>query len=60
MLASFAQVTRISLEVEGGEVQQLHGWQAHHELISQALEIIPFWGGDSADQKNNLIELRPP
>jgi transposase len=60
VLASFAQVTLISLEVERGEVQQLHGWQAHHGLIYQALEIDPFWCGDSADQKNNLIGIRPP
>ncbi len=60
VLASCAHVTLLSLEVEGGEVQQLHGWQALHGLIYQALEIDPFWCGDSADQKNNLIELRPP
>ena len=36
---SFASVTRIELSVEGIAISQIHGWQVHHELICQALEL---------------------
>jgi transposase len=36
---SFASVTRVELSVEGMAISQIHGWQAHHELICQALEL---------------------
>ena len=36
---SFSTVTRIELNVDGETVYQLHGWQAHHELICEALRL---------------------
>jgi hypothetical protein len=36
---SFATVTRVDLSLEGMTISQIHGWQAHHELIWQALEL---------------------
>ena len=36
---SFATVTRVELTLEDMKVSQIQGWQAHHELICQALEL---------------------
>ena len=50
---SFASVTRIELSVEGMAISQLHGWQAHHELICQALELDALIYESLTTQKNN-------
>jgi hypothetical protein len=36
---SFATVTRVALTLEDMTVCQIQGWQAHHDLICQALEL---------------------
>jgi len=49
---SFASVTRIELSVEGIAISQIHGWQAHHELICQALELDALIYESLTTQKN--------
>jgi transposase len=39
VLASFAQVTMVYLQLEGTDVRHVHGWQAHHSLICKALGV---------------------
>jgi hypothetical protein len=60
VLASFAQVTLVSLELDGADVQQVHGWQEHHWLICQALGVNDSWYQSSANQKNNSMRHRAP
>lgn len=50
---SFASVTRIELSVEGMTISQVHGWQVHHELISQALELDALIYESQTTQKNH-------
>jgi transposase len=50
---SFASVTRVDLSVEGMKISELHGWQVHHELICQALEIDAFIYESPTTQENN-------
>jgi transposase len=57
---SFATVTRVELNVDGVTVSQLHGWQAHHELICEALELDNLGDEDAAIQKNNLTMQKGP
>jgi hypothetical protein len=57
---SFASVTQVSLDGDGGEVCQVHGWQAHHQLMCQALGVDKFWYEQVADQKKNLTGPRAP
>ena len=37
---SFATVTRVELALEDMTTTQIQGWQAHHELICQAVELV--------------------
>ena len=57
---SFATVMRAELNVDGLTVSQLHGWQAHHELICQALGLDHFGDEETATQKNNLMMWKGP
>ena len=57
---SFTTVTRVELSVDGLTVYQLHGWQAHHELICQALGLDHLGDEDTATQKNNLTRRKGP
>jgi transposase len=60
VLASFAQVTLVHLEVEGTEIRQVHGWQELHQLICKALGVDDSWFEVSTQQKNNPPRLEPP
>jgi transposase len=60
VLSSFAQVTLVHLELDGGAARQVHGWQEHHRLICQALGVDACWYEDSVVQKNNLTRRRAP
>ena len=60
VLELFAQVTLVSLELDGADVQQVHGWQEHHRLICQALGVNDSWYQGSANQKNNSMRRRAP
>jgi transposase len=57
---SFTTVTRVELNVDGVTVYQLHGWQAHHELICEALELDNLGDEDEAIQKNKLTMQKGP
>lgn len=57
---SFAPVTQVSFDLDGVEVCQIHGWQAHHQLICQALGLDDFGYERPGDQKNNLTGPRAP
>jgi hypothetical protein len=50
----------VSLELDGADVQQVHGWQEHHRLICQALGVNDSWYQGSANQKNNSMRRRAP
>jgi hypothetical protein len=50
---SFASVTRVDLSVEGMTISELHGWQVHHELICQALELDAFIYENPTTPENN-------
>jgi transposase len=60
VLASFAQVTLVHLELDGATVRQVHGWHEHHRLICQALGIDDSWYEISTNQKNHPRRLRAP
>jgi transposase len=60
VLASFAHVTVVRLELDGATVRQVHGWQEHHRLICQALGIDDSWYEISTNQKNHPRRLRAP
>jgi hypothetical protein len=51
---SFATMMRVELSVVGITISQVHGWQVHHELICQALELDALIYEGSTTQKNNL------
>lgn len=57
---SFASVTHVHLDLDGVAISQVHGWQAHHQLICQALELDDLYYDRPADQKNNLTGPRAP
>jgi transposase len=57
---SFATLSRVELNVDGVTVYQLHGWQAHHERVFQALGLSPLIDDDSAIQKNSLAMPKGP
>ena len=50
---SFTSVTRVELNLEGTTISQIHGWQAHHELICQALELDDLIYESPTTQKNH-------
>jgi transposase len=50
---SFASVMRVELNLEGTTISETHGWQAHHELICQALELDDFIYESPTPQKNH-------
>lgn len=60
VLELFAPVTQVSFDLDGVEVCQIHGWQAHHQLICQALGLDDFGYERLGDQKNNLTGPRAP
>ena len=60
VLASFAQVTLVHLELDGTEIRQVHGWQELHQLICKALGVDAAWFEVSAHQKNSPTNLEPP
>ena len=60
VFASFASVTQVHLDLDGVDVCQVHGWQAHHELICQALRLDEFWYEKPAALKNHLTGPRAP
>ena len=57
---SFATVTRVDLSLEGMTISQIHGWQAHHELICQALELDDLIHAGPTTQENNLTMGKGP
>jgi transposase len=57
---SFASVTQVRLDLDGVDMCQIHGWQAHHRFICQALGLDEFWYEGSANQKNNRASPRAP
>jgi hypothetical protein len=60
VFALFASVTQVRLDLDGVDVCQIHGWQAHHELICQALGLDKFWYEGTTNQKNNRVSPRAP
>jgi transposase len=57
---SFASVTLVDLDLDGTIVSEVHGWQAHHRLICQALGLSDSWYEDVANRKNNSMRRRAP
>jgi transposase len=57
---SFAPVTLVSLDLDGVTVLQVHGWQAHHRLICEALGVSDTWYAGAAHRKNNSTRRRAP
>ncbi len=60
LLELFVSVTQVSLDLDGDEVCQVHGWQVHHELICQALGLDEFWYAGAATPKNHSTGPRSP
>ncbi len=60
VFASFTSVTVIHLDHDGADVWQVHGWQAHHQLICQALGVECSWYEGTTNQKINPMRLRAP
>src|SRR5688500_4529240 len=60
VFASFASVTQVCLDLDGVDICQTHGWQAHHGFICQVLDLDEFWYEGSANQKNNRASPRAP
>jgi transposase len=60
VFASFASVTLVYLDLDGAIVSQVHGWQAHHQLICKALGLSETWYEDIANRKNNSTRRRAP
>jgi transposase len=60
VLESFVSVTQVSLDLDGVEVFQVHGWQAHHDLICEALGLDESWHTGAATPKNHLTSPRSP
>jgi transposase len=57
---AFASVTHLQLDLDGASVSQVHGWQAHHQVIWQALEVDDLYYDRPVDQKNSPIGPRAP
>src|SRR5688572_8585225 len=57
---SFTTLCRVELNVDGVNVDQFHGWQAHHGRIFQALGLSPLIDDDPAIQKNDLAMPKGP
>lgn len=57
---SFAPVTLVSLDLDGTAVSQVHGWQAHHRLVCEALGVSDTWYEGVAHRKNNSTRRRAP
>ena len=53
VLESFVSVIQVSLDLDGVEVCQVHGWQAHHDLICEALGLDESWYTGAATPKNH-------
>ena len=60
VLASFVSVTQVSLDLDGVEVCQVHGWQVHHDLICEALGLDESWYAGAATPKNHPTGPRSP
>ncbi len=56
----FVLVTQVSLELDGVEVCQVHGWQSHHRLICEALGLDECWYAEAATPKNHSTGSRSP
>ena len=54
VLESFVSFTQVSLDLDGVEVCQVHSWQAHHDLICEALGLDKSWYTGAAIPKNHL------
>ncbi len=50
----------VSLDLDGVEVCQVHGWQVHHDLICQALGLRALWYAGTAAPKNHPTGPRSP
>jgi transposase len=57
---SFTAVTQVHFDLPEVDGWQVHGWQAHHGLICQALGLDASWYEGPAGQKNNLTSPRAP
>ena len=57
---SFTSVTLIHLDHDGADGCQVQGWQAHHQLICQALGVDCAWYEGTTNQKINPMRLRAP
>jgi hypothetical protein len=57
---TFASVTQVQVDVDGVSVWQVHGWQAHHQLICQALALDERCYDRPVDPKNNRTGPRAP
>ena len=60
VFASFTAITQVHLDLEGVDICQGNGWQAHHGLIFQAIGLDTFWYERPVHQKNNLPGPRAP
>jgi transposase len=57
---SFAPVMLVYLDFDGVAVSQVHGWQAHHQLICEALGGSDTWYEGTANRKNHSTRRRAP
>ena len=56
----FAPVMLVYLDFDGVAVSQVQGWQAHHQMICEALGGSETWYARTADQKNPATRRRAP
>ena len=57
---SFASVIQVHMDLDGGFASQVYGWQGHHQLICQALELNDLFSDRPTDQKNHPTNSRAP
>jgi hypothetical protein len=60
VFAWFTSITQVHLDLDGVEVCQVYGWQAHHRLICQALGVDSSWYEGVANQEIHPTRLRGP
>ena len=60
VFALFAPVMLVQLLMENVASLQVHGIQAHHLLVCEALGIDPAWYPGGATEQNSLPRTTPP
>jgi hypothetical protein len=59
VLEAFPCVTQVQVDVDGVSICRVYGWQAHHQLVCQALALDESWYDRPVEQKNNRTAPEP-